>query len=78
MNLKVICASLYVESSIADDFDNFRSVTDEKKAGPNRANTDHCGTPAITIVVAETVPPKRTNWVLLSMYNVIHRRTRNR
>ena len=44
------------------------------KAGSNRSNTDRCGTTAITIVVAETVPPRRTNWVLLSKYDAIHRR----
>ena len=48
------------------------------KAGPNRSNiTDRCGTTAITIVVAETVPPRRTNWVLISKYDVIHRRAQS-
>ena len=47
------------------------------KAGPNRSNTDRCETTAITIVVAETVSPRRTNWVLISKYDVIHRRAQS-
>ena len=71
------CARLYAESSIDDDFDNFRGVTDEPKQGPIDPILIVAGQLPSPLWLPRLYPPRCTNWVLLSKNDVIHRRAQS-